>query len=191
MWSETPREDLFQQSGIVYKQIQRQRRLSHSEGQLGLVPCNRLCGVMANSCLQAGCAWRPSRAGAGGVCGGGLQGRQGLCCCQLLACLGCSCGGERGCGVSVCSEHLCGCAGCAAQCTAAPLRREVRGTWHCVSCLCWVTPGLVCAPSAGGGAVFPIPYSSFQPWLFFSPLPEDLLHFGIEIAEVVDGNYWT
>lgn len=67
-------------------------------------------------------------------------------------------------------------------------------TWHCVSCLCcgsWVTPGLVCAPSAGGGAVFPVPYSSFQPWLFFSPLPEDLLHFEIEIAEVVDGNYWT
>lgn len=31
----------------------------------------------------------------------------------------------------------------------------------------------------------------FQPWLFFSLLPEDLLHFGIEIAEVVDGNYWT
>lgn len=67
-------------------------------------------------------------------------------------------------------------------------------TWHCVSCLCcgsWVTPGLVCPPSAGGDAVFPVPYSSFQPWLFFSPLPEDLLHFEIEIAEVVDGNYWT
>lgn len=67
-------------------------------------------------------------------------------------------------------------------------RSGARGT---VSCLCLVTPGLVCAPSAGGGAVFPIPYSSFQPWLFFSPLPKDLLHFGIEIAEVVDGNCWT
>lgn len=40
------------------------------------------------------------------------------------------CVGESG--LSVCSEHLCGVQGCAAECTAAPLQREVGGTRCCV-----------------------------------------------------------
>lgn len=146
--------------------------------------------MTASSCLQAGLClaaersrcWRSPWRWATGQTGPALPSAPDL--------LGLFVWGRAGCLSAQSTSVVCRDVQLSAQQPQCGGRSGARGAVSNVCCGAGNTRPRVCSFSGRG---YGLSYSlqQFSALALFSPLPEDVLHFEIEIAEVVDGNCLT